>query len=270
MKKWLAAVSALAFASAAAGTAGTAEAAPSCVMLRFSDYTAYPELNSDEALSDLIVEKLLAKGTVDLKESYPLGEETEAMLYDERVRTRGAMEAAMEGNFSLIFPETAEARAEAPCMDVAETGDRISPDVIRRIGEAHGAQYLIQGTLVYLGNSAWTENNIEYGKLALEGIGSLIGSDGLRSAAKHVPGSEERRRGMTVAAKMRVIRADSGEVVWALPVTCTKTQTEVQVGDLSMGNSEANMDLYEKALNAAAEKIVDMLTQEADKGEVFS
>ena len=82
----------------------TALAAPKFVLMKFTDDTRYDLIESAESLSDLVMEKLIASGKFNLRETYPLDENIEAILYDEKMRELSRLETAFEtGDFNPLF-----------------------------------------------------------------------------------------------------------------------------------------------------------------------
>ena len=59
-------------------------AAPSAVIIKFTDKTAYYKIGSTEILSDLITAELVNSGKFRIKEPRAIDIETERRLYDKK------------------------------------------------------------------------------------------------------------------------------------------------------------------------------------------
>lgn len=251
----------LAYAQTAQAVAGES---PSCVMLKFVNKTRFKKLAPEAKLSDLVMEKLVASGRFRLKETRPIDKNLENQLYDENQRFAGAAEAAKAGNFDQVFSSSGEAAS----IDNAQMGQSVSAELTALIGREHGADYLIQGTI--LGIARGTEGDHKF-NAAASITGMIAGQfGGWGDVARDIARDTKKTyTGTTLKNDMRIIKADTGEVVWHKTILCSSKQDKVQVGMISAGSDQLSMELYEKALDQAAQKIVDELILEMNKGELF-
>lgn len=236
---------------------------PTCVMLKFINKTRFQKLEPEAKLSDLVVEKLVASGRFRLKETRPIDQDAEAQLYDINQRYAEAIAETGEGNFDGLFEGK-----EADVLQDARMGQKISPELTAAIGKAHGAEYLIQGSII--GLSRGTERDGKFDLVA--GIAGMIAGqfgDTGRAVGNIARDSKKTYTGTTMKNDLRIIKADTGEVVWHKEILCASKQDKVKVGDISAGSDQLNMNLYELALEQAAQKIVDELIADMDKGELF-
>lgn len=237
----------------------------SCVMLKFVNKTRFKRLAPEEKLSDLVVEKLVASGRFHLKESRPIDKNIENQLYDENQRFAGAADAAKAGNFDEIFASSNEASS----IDSSQMGQSVSPELTAAIGREHGVKYLIQGTI--LGIARGTESDYGF-NTAASLFGAIAGhfGGGWGDAIKDIAQSTKKTyTGTTLKNDLRIIKAETGEVIWHKEIICSSKQDKVQVGMISAGSNQLSMELYEKALDQAAQKIVDELIADMDKGKIF-
>ena len=126
---------------------------PTCIMLQFSNDTRYKNIDSAAVLSELVFEKLLATGKLNFKETKPIDKDMELMLYDEKMRDINNLHKSIEaGNFNALFEDGSFDSNHAQSIATAKVGQIISPEITSAIGREHGADYLIQGTIINLGS----------------------------------------------------------------------------------------------------------------------
>lgn len=246
MKKFFAIVAALIIC--ATSTAFAEE--PTCIMLKFSNDTRYKNVDSAAVLSELVFEKLLATGKVNFNETKPIDQDMEILLYDEKMRDVNNLQKSIaQGNFNTLFESSNFDSKHAQSVATAQVGQIVSPSITSAIGNAHGAQYLIQGTVINLGQGSFSDN-IDTTKTA---------SSRGRSFYFY---RKEAAVGVTVA--LRIIRAETGEVVWAKDVSAQKKTALTQLGMFMVGTAKISTDMYSEMMDTAATKIVDALVSDPD------
>lgn len=235
-----------------------------CVMLRFVNNTRFKRLAPEVKLSDLVMEKLVASGKLRLKETRPIDETIDTELYSADYRAEQAVSQAEKGNFDALFDNR-----QASSIAEAHTGQKISPEITARIGEAHGADYLIQGTILGIARGSTEDNNASFWT-AMAGMatGKWGGSVGDKVGAV-LRDTKMTYSGTNIQCDLRVIRAGTGEVVWHKMVTAVSEQKKLKVGELaSVGTDKISMNLYEMALDQAAQKIADTLITDVESGRL--
>ena len=271
-----AALSALLAASPlTAGAAGSSN--PTCVLMKFTDDTRYDAIESAASLSDLVMEKMVASGKFNLKETRPIDENIEAQLYDEKVREMKGFESAMAtGDFDRLFEGPGFSENKAQSIATAAVGQIITPEITGEIGRAHQAEYLVQGTIINLGTGNWWNEDYMAMSSAIN-IGSSLAAAPIASALGGalgplgglVGGLDIKRTGIGVQSDMRLIKADTGEVVWSKRVVGIADQKQVSLGLISVGTTKLTANLYAKAMDRAATKIVDALIADMEAGKLF-
>ena len=237
----------------------------SCVMLKFVNKTRFKRLVPEEKLSDLVVEKLVASGRFHLKETRPIDKNIENQLYDENQRFAGTAEAAKAGNFDEMFASGNEAAS----IDSSQKGQSVSPELTAAIGREHGANYLIQGTILGIARGAEADHKFNAGASLFGALAGHFGGAWGNVVKDIAQDTKKTYTGATLKNDMRIIKAETGEVVWHKEIICSSMQDKVQVGMISAGSSQLSMELYEKALDQAAQKIVDELIADMDRGKLF-
>ena len=252
MKKFFAIVAALIiFASA---TTTFAEE-PTCILLKFSNDTRYKNIDSAAVLSDLVIEKLLASGKFNFNETRPIDEDIEAKLYDVKTRELLNLTTGLQNkNLNPLFEGQGFDKTQAQSIGTADVGQIISPSITSAIGNAHGAQYLIQGTVINMGNGTWGD---------------------IDNPSKEI---SAKTSGIAIQTDLRVIKASTGEVVWRKIVTGEKKTTLVDLGKVisfagfspKIGSSKLTSDIYNQALNDAATKISAAMIEDLNAGRLFA
>ena len=222
---------------------------PTCVLIKFENDTRYKNIDSASVLSDLVIEKLLTSGNFNLVETKPIDQDIEAMLYDNKVREIASVEYAMsQGNYTPLFegpgfnPKLAESTA------TAQLGQIISPEITSQIGRQHGAEYLIQGTIINLGNGISDNDLQNYG-----------GGEYIRQI----------EAGIAIQVDLRIIKAATGEVVWQKTVSSLKKKTLTQVMIFKIGSAKLTSETYRRAIEDTAQTISSELIEAVKSGKLF-
>lgn len=254
---------------------------PTCILMKFTDDTRFAKIESAVSLSDLVMEKLLASGKFNFKETKVINEDMEDLLYEERAAEfKNAKTAIDSGNYSVLFEGAGYNQEKAQTIATAQVGQIISPQITSTIGKQHNAEYLIQGTIINLGTGDWLDmsvaNAMSYAQYAmmLPGIGTAVGSTlaalgPLGMVAGLALNVQTKVTGVGVQADLRLINAETGEVVWTKMVTGKETQKQRSLGFIKVGSDKLNNEMYAEAMDNAAEVIANALIEDIGSGKVF-
>lgn len=286
-------------------TTSTAAANPSCILMKFTDDTRFDLVESAASLSDLVMEKLIANGKFKLMETDPIDENIEIQLYNEKLRDLKFLEDAIkkaetpaevppvensdiESAKKSTAAENATAKKIAPpvidltplfegvgfdekraqSIATAQVGQIINPEITSAIGKAHNADYLIQGTIINLGTGSWWNEDFEKISDALNMLSGLANTSiPLGMLGNALSGVEVGKIGVGVQCDLRVIKAATGEVVWSKRVVGVHDQVNLNLAVVSIGSRKLNNNFYAKAMDKAADKIVNALI--ADSKKIF-
>ena len=275
------AVSLLAAAAFTFSPTANAQETPTCILMKFTDDTRYAKIESAVSLSDLVMEKLLESGKFNFKETKVIDADMEEMLYQERaLEFKNAAQAASGGNYSTLFEGEGFKAEKAQTIATAQVGQFVSPAITSAIGKQHGADYLIQGTIINLGTGNWMDmtvtNAVSYASTATQ-IMSLVGVSGSVAAALGPIGMVASVAsavkmdvgGVAVQADLRLIKAETGEVVWQKMVIGKKTRKQYSVGFVKVGSTKLNNEMYATAMNIAADAIANALIEDLDANKLF-
>lgn len=229
---------------------------PTCIMLRFSNSTRYKNVDSASVLSDLVIEKLLASGRFNLRETKPIDEDIEARLYDLKTRELWNLTTSLHNkNLNALFEGQGFNETQAQSISSADVGQIISPAIVSEIGRKHGAEYIIQGNVINLGNGNFFNEEAE-----------IVDSFTDKMLGVSV---DQKVAGVGVQTDLRIIKAATGEIVWRKIVTGKKTTKLTSVGAFKLGTAKLNSDLYNQAMEDAAQKIYDALIEDFKVGKIL-
>lgn len=253
-----------------------AHATPTIVILKFSDDTRFDALNgSPDApaiqLSERILKRLVQSQKFTLTSLEPLSEDIEAQLYDEKVGEYAKFNTAINsGDYNNFFEDGSFDEQKAQTIATAQVGQIISPEITSKIGKDHGADYLIHGTIINLGTGDWLNENLEFISGAVTQYASVAAAYG--SNVLGVLGNfgtiEVQTKGIGVQCDVRVIKAQTGEVIWSKRVTGVAEQSLIGIGPIVFGHTNVSYSLYQKAIDKAVDKISKALIEET-AGKIF-
>ncbi len=253
----------------------SAEEKPTCIFMKFTDDTRFEKVESAASLSDLVMEKLIASGKFNFKETQVINEDMEKLLYDFRAAEfKNVAYAVNSGNFDALFEGPGYNENMAQSIATATQGQIILPEITSKIGNQHGAEYLIQGTIRNIGTGGWVDMNFSNAaryatqamSLASSGLGSALGPLGALAGAI---GQDVAAFG--IQADLKVIKASTGEVIWQKVVVGKKTKKALKLAGMKVaGSTKLDNQMYTDAMNIAAQLIADTLIAEADAGKLFA
>ena len=242
---------------------------PTCVMMRFSNDTRFQDIDSASVLSDLVIEKILASEKFNLVETNPIDKDMEALLYNEKTREIINAQSAMDsGNFNVLFEGPGFDPTQAESIATAKVGQIITPSITSAIGKDNNAEYIIEGTIINMGNGSWDDydHNIANGLAALVvGIFSRSKSSEMFSSS---PGSDY-SSAIVIQCDLRIIKASTGEVIWLKDFTGYAGKKASGYG-ASKESVKLDSEAYERAMNFAAEEIVKGLIKDLEAGKLFT
>lgn len=252
-------------------------ASPTFVLLKFSDDTRFDALNgSPDApaiqLSERILKRLVQSQKFTLTSLEPLSEDIEAYLYDEKVGEFEKFNVAIKsGDYNNFFEDGNFDERKAQTIATAQVGQIISPEITSKIGREHGADYLLHGTIINLGTGNWLNENLEFISGAVNqylSVAAAYGSNVL-GVLGNFGAIEVQTKGIGVQCDVRVIKAQTGEVLWSKRVTGVGEQSLIGIGPVVFGHSNVSYSLYQKAIDKAVDKIANALIDEATTGKIY-
>lgn len=178
--------------------------------------------------------------------------------------------AINSGDYNNFFEDGSFDEQKAQTIATAQVGQIISPEITSKIGKDHGADYLIHGTIINLGTGDWLNENLEFISGAVTQYASVAAAYG--SNVLGVLGNfgtiEVQTKGIGVQCDVRVIKAQTGEVIWSKRVTGVAEQSLIGIGPIVFGHTNVSYSLYQKAIDKAVDKISKALIEET-AGKIF-
>lgn len=250
---------------------------PTCVLMKFTDDTRFDAINSADRLSELVLEKMIASKKFNLKEFEPIDENLEQRLYDEKADELTKFdEAISSGDYNELFEGDGFKESKAQSIATASVGQFVTPEITCSIGKNHGVEYLVQGTIINIGRGSWLNEDLEVISGVMAGMAaaaasyaSNIVSGSLNDVMGNIGGINVTINGIGVQCDVRIIKAETGEVIWSKRVTGIGESQIVSVGLITFGHSNLSDRLYGKAMDKAAEKIVATLLADMKTDSLF-
>lgn len=242
----------------------------SCVLLKFTDKTRFYKIGTADILSEMILEKLFSSGKFTFKETKAIDIESEKALYDENATIKKNADIALQTkNYDVLFEGEGFSNKKAENIGEAKKGQVLSPDITRTIGKQHDANYIIQGSIDNIGTGRNVDEAFGQAASALGNTLSVFGASGAGSIIGAFGGSSTEEKFLGVLVSLRLIKADSGEVIWSNRVIGKSKIKEHsdKSKSIRVGSNKLSSEVYTKALDDAAEMIVQMLVADTvDKG----
>lgn len=225
---------------------------PTCAFLKFSNESRYQNLGIAENFSDIILEKILTKTKINVVEAEISDKKLESMFYNEQFRNIiNAKHAINSNNLSLMFESEIfnVDKSHANSISQAEVGQIFFPEITKKIGEDFGAEYLIQGTIINLGNGVWAGDG--------DSITTAIG----------------------IQCDLKIIKTETGEVIWKKNFSGYGSETSTG-GRHYYGMGVSNYvpaetpklesKMYSKLLEKASNEIIKSLIDDYKAGRLFA
>lgn len=251
---------------------------PACVVLNFSDETACKDMNLAPRLSNHVLAELSKSKLVRLKQEQPLAKDMEKELNQVHARDIAAAKSAMQnGDLSAVFesPYFASERS-AETVGTAKVGQVVSPEVTRTIGETSQAEYLLQGAILGVGAGVSENKDLKAVQDVSRDVffNSTDGTNPVTMVAGAVAALSglfhHKEAKLSMIADLKVIKADTGEVVWRDQATTTAKKTEFSALFVGHGSADnLSGDMQSGLLKKAAHNLVEKLSKAVAAGEVF-
>lgn len=248
----------------------------SCVFMKFTDDTRFDRIETVDTLSDLVLDKLINSGKFNFKETKVIDENMERILYEERAAEfQNAKASMLDGKFDKLFEGQGYNEDWAQTIATAAVGQTINPQITSSIGKAHNAEYLIQGTIINIGTGGWANRDVNNAITILSHVSSTPLFAGASAALGPVGmlmnGFGIDKSVIGLCADLRIIKADTGKVIWQKRVMGKNSKSKVKLlnGMVQVGSTKLNSDMYFKTVEDSANLIAQALIEDAAAGKLF-
>ena len=126
---------------------------------------------------------------------------------------------------------------------IQKVGDKINPEKCRYLGELHHADYLLHGSIDYLGT----------------GESSFMSPLPIYNFSYKAPSLE-------AVVTVRLIKANTGEVIWLTQKRGVSKESLWKYRGLSIGSDELNDQLFLEALEKISKKVIKQMQEDTNKG----
>jgi len=217
-----------------------AEAGASAVVITFADRTPYGELHANQIIEQSMLENLMYLPQLSLMEHHAL---QETLTAEQSLnKPLGSVSETVEtGDFQKALEATKNG------IGRKGAGETVSPAKTRMLGKKYHADYLIHGTIDYLGKN--------HHETMIPLPGSLF------SINNPV---------MEALVTIRIIRADTGRIIWRRQekgiskdsLLRYKGMKKGKNTDVTVGTKEFNNKMFIEAMEKISVKIVKAMKQD--------
>ncbi len=214
------------------GTCFAERTPATAVVISFADRTPYSELQTNRIIEPRLVEELTSLPDLVLMEHFAI---QEALSVERKLNSS-------IDNVSTIVDNTDFQKAfETVNSNVTNkgTGARILPAKTRMIGKKYHADYLIHGTIDYLGKNSK--------QIMLPLKNSLF---------------EMKNPYLEALVTIRIIKAETGKVIWKKQEKGVSKESLIQFKGVTLGTGVFNNTMFREAMDKISIKIAKDLQED--------
>lgn len=208
---------------------GRAAASPIFVMLEYADETIYKDIDSDEIMSSIVLEKMVDKGFVFV-EGQASPEEAQLIGDTQDVPDE------LDMDFGYFLQTGSDVAGVRLCN--AKEGDILDVELTKAIGQRYGADYLVYGTVNALG----TMSDSDGGQLF--GISYNLSESGLYAMLT-----------------LRIVEAATGKVIFMSKESASAKNQALATGVLKLGQDKVNTNMYYGAMEKTVDKLIKKVSE---------
>ena len=207
----------------------------SMAFINFRDNSSLQQLNTDDALSEILLERFFDFPAFTIYERVitddSLELENKIALTEEKVDT-----AVKSKDFNTIFKDSKN-RA-----DLKKEGDYLPSEHTRKLGAKYQAEYIVYGTIDYI------EGNRKHNSTVWNNMSFTHSS-----------------KGVEISSTIKIIRAEDGKIIWSKRVRGTSKNRFNDLGKVAIGTKGFSNHLYYDALEEISDNIVKLLREDLAK-----
>lgn len=212
---------------------------PTMVFLTFTDNTPYSDMQTGSIMDNLLLDRLLETDSFDIVERSVAKDvlEIETQL---NITNDGVDKAVENNDFSYIFG------ASENDLTIKEEGEGVSPETTRLIGKKHHADYILHGTIDYLGKDSRT----------------------IMLPLKHFQFGSSTPY-LEAVATVRIIDAATGRIIWVKKEKGVSKDSLVKLQNIKVGTGLFNNQLFYEALDKISKNVVKALIKDLQSGKII-
>lgn len=207
----------------------------SVAFVNFRDNSSFQQLNTDDALSEILLERLFDFPSFSIYERVisddSLELENRISLTEEKVNM-----AVKSKDFNAIF------KGSNNRADLKKKGEYLPAEHTKKLGAKYQAEYLIFGTIDYI------EGNRKHNSTIWNNMAFTHSS-----------------KGVEISATIKIIRAEDGKIIWSKSAKGTSKNRFNDLGKVAIGSTGSSDHLFYDALEEIGDSIVRLLRDELAK-----
>lgn len=206
----------------------------SMVVLSFDDNTPYKSWQTAEVMEELMLSDIMNFPEFDLMERSTV---KEAVIAEQSLNGTSGDNIVGSDDFDAIY----DGVAGQACLQ--RIGDKVNPDKTKYLGEAHHAEYLLHGSIDYLGT-------------------------GESSFMSPLPAYDFSYKApyLDAVVTIRLIKADTSEVIWLTQQRGASKESLWKYKGVAIGSDELNNQLFVEALEKISKKVMKQLAEDMKNG----
>lgn len=207
----------------------------SMAFISFRDNSSLQQLNTDDALSEILLERFFDFPSFNIYERIITDDSLE--LENRIALTEEKVDVAVKSkDFNTIF-KGSNSRA-----DLKKEGEYLPSEYTKKLGAKYQAEYFIYGTIDYIEGSR-KHNSTVWNNMTFT----------------------HSSKGVEVSATIKIIRAEDGKIIWSKSAKGTSKNRFNDLGKIAMGSKGFSNHLYYDALEEIGDNIVKLLRDDLAK-----
>ncbi|WP_418948517.1 hypothetical protein [Phascolarctobacterium succinatutens] len=185
-------------------------------------------------MEELLLSDIMNFSEIDLMERSTV---KEAVIAEQSLNGTNVDNIVGSDDFDAIY----DGVAGQACLQ--RIGDKANPDKTKYLGEAHHAEYLLHGSIDYLGT----------------GESSFMSPFPAYDFSYKAPY-------LDAVVTIRLIKADTGEVIWLTQQRGASKESLWKYKGVAIGSDELNNQLFVEALEKISKKVMKQMSEDMKKG----
>lgn len=238
----------------------TAWAADSCMLMKFEDSSGYYKLRAEETMADLVTERLVESGLLNIGVERQISAEDSRLIYDSGYVTKNLIaNGKTQNNFNDIFGTDSSGNNKVVAISVAQQGDVVSPQALREIRKKYGVKYIIQGNVLRLGPASWINEEANIAANVVRTIFKLFGKVDI---GKFNFG----KVGIGSKCDLKVVDTETGKVIWCRTEYAFGKKSHVTSTYGEIGTKDLDGEMLYQALEKTSMALADALLADIASG----
>lgn len=206
----------------------------SMVVLSFDDNTPYKSWQTAGVIEELLLSDIMNLPDIDLMERSTV---KEAVIAEQSLNGTSVDNIVCSDDFDAIY----DGVAGQACLQ--RIGDKVNPDKTKYLGKAHHAEYLLHGSIDYLGT----------------GESSFMSPFPAYDFSYKAPY-------LDAVVTIRLIKADTGEIIWLTQKRGASKESLWKYKGVAIGSDELNNQLFVEALEKVSKKVMKQMSEDIENG----